>query len=689
MVDTVVLAGTIRTDRVSMGGADTLTVEIAGALSVSANAQAVRFNAPTSGATIVNDGIIEAVGAQAEPRAIRFESTVGATLNATIINNATGTIRSANDAIQIQSGAVTGGTVHIINSGEITSIDGQAVDFAGATGTFVTELDNSGTISSVNNDAVRIGAIGHIVNSGTINAGTAAAYGGSLDGIQFEDDATGTVENKGTGAISGDRHGINVGESTDITVINGPGASITGRNGSGVGSDGTATVINYGVITGAFSDSIGSDINGPGGGGVPDGVNDGDGDGVDIDFEATIVNYGIIQGTGAGGHGSDGLANTSEGIAAGGGTITNHAKATISGVGIGILVDDSSQGNAPFVTTIVNDGTVSGAGSFGIRIVSDLDDTIDNGGTISGGGGTAIQFGSGNNTLKLRQGSVITGLTDGGAGNDTLDYSAFGRSVKVNLAAGTATGTGGVAGFDTVIGSAKADVLIGSSGAESLFGGAGNDWLSGGAGADTISGGAGNDVYYYDLGDTLIEAAGEGNDTVIAGASLTLADNFENLLLTRSGNFNGSGNAANNTIVGNCGANVLLGLGGNDVLFGGAGNDLLRGGAGRDLLNGGAGADRFDFDLVADSAVGAGRDAIYGFSRWQGDRIDLLDIDANVNLAGDQAFAFIGRHGFTGAAGQLRFAGGVVSGDVDGDRVADFQIQVHSVSTLTATDFLL
>jgi len=72
-------------------------------------------------------------------------------------------------------------------------------------------------------------------------------------------------------------------------------------------------------------------------------------------LQATIENFGTIQGTGAGGHGSDGLANTSEGIAAGGGSITNHSGATISGLGLGILIDDSSQGNAPFLTTIVNE----------------------------------------------------------------------------------------------------------------------------------------------------------------------------------------------------------------------------------------------------------------------------------------------------------------------------------------------
>ena len=73
------------------------------------------------------------------------------------------------------------------------------------------------------------------------------------------------------------------------------------------------------------------------------------------------------------------------------------------------------------------------------------------------------------------------------------------------------------------------------------------------------------------------------------------------------------------------------------------------------------------------------RDTIRLFSRADGDKVDLSAIDADTNTAGNQAFAFVGRNAFSGTAGELRFfidgAGNkVASGDVDGDRVADFQI---------------
>ena len=210
-------------------------------------------------------------------------------------------------------------------AGTIQSTTGQ-IDLAGGTGAFVADITNDANIFALAQDAIRFGGIGILTNSGAIDGGTSAGYTGSHDGIQFEDNSSGTVTNTGTGTIAGDRHGINGGNGTVVDVINS--GAITGRNGSGVGLDGSGSVTNYGTITGAFSDSPGSDINGPLGG-TPDGINDGDGDGVDIDGHATIDNYGLIQGTGAGGHGSDGLPNTSEGIAAGGGSITNHAGATI------------------------------------------------------------------------------------------------------------------------------------------------------------------------------------------------------------------------------------------------------------------------------------------------------------------------------------------------------------------------
>ena len=155
------------------------------------------------------------------------------------------------------------------------------------------------------------------------------------------------------------------------------------------------------------------------------------------------------------------------------------------------------------------------------------------------------------------------------------------------------------------------------------------------------------------------------------------------------GNDSLNGFAGNDLLLGFGGNDTLSGLTGNDTLDGGAGNDLLISGAGRDVMTGGTGADLFRFTALADSVVGTSRDLITAFSRAEGDRIDLATIDANTRLSGDQAFAFIGDAGFGRIAGQLRFAGGVLQADLNGDARADMEIAIQGVSTLLAADFIL
>ena len=167
-------------------------------------------------------------------------------------------------------------------------------------------------------------------------------------------------------------------------------------------------------------------------------------------------------------------------------------------------------------------------------------------------------------------------------------------------------------------------------------------------------------------------------------------------------------NAAGHSILGTAGGNIIdathapagqplpsqlgdhiFGFGSGDLLSGLAGNDVLDGGDGQDFLTGGKGRDHFDFNLVTESVVGASRDVIRDFHHTQHDKIDLRDIDANENVALDQAFKFIGAAHFTGHAGQLRFKNHVVQGDTDGDGTADFEIGVLKVAELVKGDFML
>ena len=74
--------------------------------------------------------------------------------------------------------------------------------------------------------------------------------------------------------------------------------------------------------------------------------------------------------------------------------------------------------------------------------------------------------------------------------------------------------------------------------------------------------------------DVVTESSGGGTDTVNASVTFTLGGNVENLVLTGTGNINGTGNALDNTLTGNTGNNVLDGGTGADTMIGGAGDDI-------------------------------------------------------------------------------------------------------------------
>ena len=174
------------------------------------------------------------------------------------------------------------------------------------------------------------------------------------------------------------------------------------------------------------------------------------------------------------------------------------------------------------------------------------------------------------------------------------------------------------------------DTIDGKGGADSLVGGLGNDTLRGGSGNDRLDGGAGNDRIYGDAG--------------------------------------------------------------RDVLTGGDGRDFLSGGLDSDTLSGGNGADRFIFAALTDSLLTA-RDRITDFNSKAGDRIDLSLIDAKASTAADDPFSFIGKAAFHHVTGELRYSlsgtTATVSGDVNGDGIADFAFIANNTTTLSSMDFVL
>jgi Ca2+-binding RTX toxin-like protein len=141
---------------------------------------------------------------------------------------------------------------------------------------------------------------------------------------------------------------------------------------------------------------------------------------------------------------------------------------------------------------------------------------------------------------------------------------------------------------DTIVGSDADDVISGFSGSDDLSGGLGDDVIDGGEGADALTGGDGDDTFHVDnANDVVVEADGEGEDTVIASADYVLAAGVEVEHLTAAAGNDSidlTGNEYGQIITGNAGANILIGGGGSDTLNGGEGSDDIDGGAGRDVL---------------------------------------------------------------------------------------------------------
>ena len=114
-------------------------------------------------------------------------------------------------------------------------------------------------------------------------------------------------------------------------------------------------------------------------------------------------------------------------------------------------------------------------------------------------------------TASSSTGASLTGTIDGGGGSNTLDYTTYNTLVKVNLAAGTATGTAGIANIRNVMGGQAGNLLVGDVQANTLEGGAGRDVIIGGLGGDSIKGGSGEDLLIggstsYDLDTAALDA---------------------------------------------------------------------------------------------------------------------------------------------------------------------------------------
>ncbi|MCP4382588.1 MAG: calcium-binding protein, partial [Hyphomicrobiales bacterium] len=261
----------------------------------------------------------------------------------------------------------------------------------------------------------------------------------------------------------------------------------------------------------------------------------------------------------------------------------------------------------------------------------------------------------------------------GGAEHDSLVGTFLADTLKGGRGPDLLLGENG---NDVVHGGRGKDTIFGGGGNDLLRGGRGNDALDGGFGFDKSKGGRGDDTHVIDsTGDTVVERAGEGTDTVVSASvdlNLKTHDNVEDAKATGTADLSLKGSAGKNKLVGNAGDNRIKGL------------------ADADKLKGRDGDDTYLFAKVKHSKP-SDPDTIIGFER-DADVIHLGGIDA---IAGgtDDPFAFIGKSGFSGSAGELRVARKgddvKVSADVDGDGKADFATIVKDIQKLGEDDFVL
>lgn len=199
---------------------------------------------------------------------------------------------------------------------------------------------------------------------------------------------------------------------------------------------------------------------------------------------------------------------------------------------------------------------------------------------LNGTGNSLANHLTGNDANNILNGRDGDDVLDGKGGVDTLQGGEGDDSYLVNNA-GTVVKEYRHEGEDTVYSTISYTltanvenlVLMGTA-ALNGTGNALDNHLTGNGASSILNGQGGDDNYYVDqVGDTIVESAHNGWDTVLSSIDYTLETNVEELYLTGTANLNGTGNAQDNNLNGNAGDNNLDGKGGADFMVGRAGND--------------------------------------------------------------------------------------------------------------------
>ena len=307
--------------------------------------------------------------------------------------------------------------------------------------------------------------------------------------------------------------------------------------------------------------------------------------------------------------------------------------------------------------------------------------------TLDGQKGTDVMFGLGGDDTYVVDSPADLVNEGPDSGTDAVISSVTVTTLSSNvevlsLSKGNINGTGNALD-NVIVGSSRNNILSGGDGADTLIGGKGNDSFYGetsaspGDDADTVAYSDATKGVTFSLANTLTgqNTVGSGTDRIYDNSSI------ENL----------TGSNFNDALTGSAIGNVIRGANGNDTIAGLTGADFLIGDGGLDLIDCGSDTDidRVAYVLSSDSPVGTNRDQVSNFATGV-DIIDLSVMDANTSLDGDQAFAF--SDATPGSYSVWYAINGpdlVVSGDNNGDAVADFEILLKNVDQLTASNFAL
>jgi Ca2+-binding RTX toxin-like protein len=569
-------------------------------------------------------------------------NATGNSLNNTLTGNANNNNLNGGAGADTLIGGLGDDSYTVDNLGDV------AQEAAGeGSDTIITSIDNYTIGANVENLQLTGSALTGTGNSDN-NSITGTAGNNTLDGAGGADTLSGGLGND-TYLVDnlGDVVQETLGQGTDTVIASMDGYTL-GANAENLQLAGSARIGSGNELDNILTGSIGNDIlNGAGGNDILDGGAGGDtlagglgNDSYSIDNMGDTVQELVGEGT------DTALVSTDNWVAGANVEI-------IKLVGVAHIVTGNEanniiiggSGNDTLDGAAGNDSLDGGAGAdLMIGGLGDDSFTVDNVGDVAqelAGGGIdtiitsidnytlaanvenlqltgAALTGTGNGDNNTLTGNAGNNTLDGGTGADTLIGGLGNDSYLVDNMADVVQETAGE-GTDTVItsidnytlganvenlqltgtahtgnGNELDNVITGSIGDDTLNGAGGNDTLDGGVGADAMAGGAGDDSYYVDnVGDTIVEAAGEGIDSVFTSVDNWVAGaNVENVRLT-GGAHVVTGNAMNNSIAGTAGDDTIDGGDGDDLEVGGDGNDVLISGSGLDTLAGGSGDDRY------------------------------------------------------------------------------------------------